>query len=81
MVPSESEIRKVRVWYKESDGKFKGGWTRVFDKNGIELMKAPKRDTTGFKSHEITLEQGERFIGYKTRDKKLDSGVIRVYDG
>ena len=69
MVPSESEIRKVIIWYRESDGWFRGSRTQVFDKDGVELMKGPKRDTTGLKSHKITLEEGERIIGLKARSE------------
>ena len=64
---------KVVIWFRESDGAFDGRFTQVFDKDGLEFMKRPMH-TKGLKSHEVILEDGERFIGLQANQNERLNG-------
>ena len=67
-MPSGAVIKSIVIWYRERDGEFAGRLTQVFNRDGVELMKRPL-NTKGLKSHSITLEDGERFLGIVARRK------------
>ena len=69
-MPSGAVIKTIVIWYRERDGEFAGRLTQVFNRDGVELMLRPLK-TEGLKSHSITLEDGERFLGIVARKKPV----------
>lgn len=62
--PVGIQIRKVIIWYRESDGLLFG--VSLFDSSGSKILET-KRSFNEFKSQETILEENERIIGIKSR--------------
>ncbi len=64
MQPAGAPVKRVVLWYRESDTILYK--IELFGKDGSKLLETGF-STNGCKSHEIVLEEGERIIGVKSR--------------
>ncbi len=70
MEPAGRAVKRVVVWYDNSDALLAG--LRIFDKDNTMLLEALGYNYDNHSQKEWVLEDGERIIGFKYRQWSAD---------